>query len=156
MDSATTLGIVLLIVGALAAVSEIHTLTIYLIAIALACFAAGGVALAGGGLMLSLIVLAVIVLLGMPLAHGFRKRLKNRASEDISRDDVGRTVTILDSRGDGLRVSYRGSTWDARLANAAGTAPQAGETCRIASREGNLLVLAPPSGNPNPDSRPEK
>lgn len=156
MDSATTLGIVLLIIGALVAVSEIHTLTIYLIAVALACFAAGGVALAGGGLILSLIVLAVIALLGMPLAHWFRRRLKNRASEDISRDDVGHAVTILDSHGEGLRVSYRGSTWDARLENAAGKAPQAGETYRIASREGNLLVLAPPSGNPNPDPRPAK
>ncbi|MGH8128867.1 MAG: NfeD family protein [Gammaproteobacteria bacterium] len=156
MDSATILGIVLLIIGALTAVSEIHTLTIYLIAVALACFVAGGVALAGGGLILSLIVLAVIVLLGMPVAHWVRKRLKNRASEDVTRDDVGHSVTILDSHGEGLRVSYRGSTWDARLENASVTTPQAGETYRIASREGNVLVLAPHSGHPEPDSLPTK
>lgn len=156
MDSATTLGIVLLIIGALAAVSEIHTLTIYLIAVAIACFAAGGVALAGGGLILSLIVLAVIVLLGMPAAHWVRKRLKNRASEDISRDDVGRSVTILESQNNALRVSYRGSVWDARLENASGKAPQAGDTYCIASREGNVLILAPLSGYPNPDPHPAK
>ncbi len=148
MGSATTLGIVLLIIGALAAVSEINTLTIYLIAVAFACFAAGGVALAGGGLTLSLIVLAAIVLLGMPLAHWFRGRLKNRASEDVSHDDVGRIVTVIGNINDTLRVSYRGSAWDARLENASRKAPQAGETYRIASREGNLLILVPNPDNP--------
>ena len=148
MDSATIWGIVLLVIGALAVVSEINTLTIYLIAIAIGCFAAGGVALAGGGLSLSLIVLAVIVLLGMPLAHWFRGRLRNRASEDVSRDDVGRTVTVIENINDTLRVSYRGSAWDAQLENASGKAPQAGETYRIASRKGNLLILAQNPGNP--------
>lgn len=148
MDSATTLGIVLLIVGAVAAVSEINTLTIYLIPVALACFAAGGVALAGGGLTLSLIVLAVIVLLGMPLAHWFRGRLRNHASENVSHDDVGRTVTVIENHNATLRVSYRGSAWDARLENASGKAPQAGETYRIAAREGNLLILVPNPDNP--------
>ncbi|MGH8273226.1 MAG: NfeD family protein [Gammaproteobacteria bacterium] len=156
MDSATTLGIVLLIVGALAAVSEIHTLTIYLIAVAIACFAAAGVALAGGGLILSLIVLAVVILLGMPVAHWVRGRLKNRASEDISRDDVGHNVTVIESRNDALRVSYRGSTWEARLEDSSGKAPQAGEVYCIASREGNILTLVPPSDHQNPDLHPAK
>lgn len=145
MDPATILAIVLLVLGAIAAVSEIHTLTIYLLAVAVACFAAAGTAFAGGGLMWSLVVLAVVTLLGMPLAHGLRKRLRNTASEEITHDDVGRDVTILESRDGRLRVSYRGAAWDARLEDPYAAPPAAGTTCRIVAREGNRLVIASPA-----------
>ncbi|HET7662306.1 MAG TPA: hypothetical protein VFK31_01595, partial [Rhodanobacteraceae bacterium] len=78
MDSSTLLGIVLLVAGALVLLSELHTLTIYLLAIAAGLFAAGGLALAGGSLTATLILLAVVVILGMPVAHWARKKLKNR------------------------------------------------------------------------------
>lgn len=143
MDSATILAIVLLVIGAMAAVSEIHTLTIYLLAVALACFAAAGVAFAGAGLAWSLITLAVITLLGMPLANGLRKRLRNSSAEQVSHDDVGREVTVVESSTGKIRVSYRGAAWDARLDDTQATPPETGAICRIVAREGNLLVIAP-------------
>lgn len=145
MEPATVLAIVLLIIGAIAAISEIHTLTIYLLAVAVACFAAAAVAFAGAGLVWSLVVLAAIVLLGMPVAHWLRKRLRNTASEDITHDDVGRDVTVLENRGGKLRVSYRGAAWDARLQDTQAGPPVAGTICRIVAREGNRLVIAPPT-----------
>ncbi len=143
MDSATILAIVLLIIGAIAAVSEIHTLTIYLLAVAVACFSAAGTAFAGAGLTWSLIVLSLITLLGMPLAHWLRKRLKNTSSDQVSQDDVGHDVTVLESATGKIRVSYRGAAWDARLKDPQAAPPAAGATCRIVAREGNLLVIAP-------------
>lgn len=143
MDAGTILGIVLLIVGALVAISEIHTLTIYLLAVALACFVAAGVAFAGGGLSLSLIVLGIVILLGMPVAHWLRLRMKNHASEQVSQDDVGRTVSVVEVGAEGLRVSYRGSAWNARVQENHSLDPQVGQTLRIVAREGNTLVLGP-------------
>ncbi len=143
MDSATILAIVLLVIGAIAAVSEIHTLTIYLLAVAVACFAAAATAFAGAGLAWSLTVLAAIVLLGMPLAHELRKRLRNTSSDQISNDDVGHDVTVLESPTGKIRVSYRGAAWDARLQDQQAAPPKAGATCRIVAREGNLLVITP-------------
>lgn len=143
MASTTIIGIVLLVIGALVTISEIHTLTIYLIAIALACFAGSGASLAGASATTSLTIVAAVIVLGMPIAHWARRKLKNRASDEVSQDDVGHTVTVLARDADGLRVSYRGSAWSARLGGPVTTTPQAGETFRIVAREGNTLVLGP-------------
>ncbi|HET7301655.1 MAG TPA: NfeD family protein [Oleiagrimonas sp.] len=144
MDSSTWLGIALLVAGALVLLSELHTLTIYLLAIAAGLFAAGGLALAGGSLTATLILLAVVVILGMPVAHWARKKLKNHEAEAVSQDDVGRSVTIAEIDHDTWRVNYRGTTWMARPETAATVMPVAGETWRIARREGNTLILVPP------------
>lgn len=143
MDLTMWLGIAFLIAGALVTLSEIHTLTVYLIAVAAGLFAAGGLALAGGGLTADLALLAIVIILGLPVAHWARRRLKNRAAEAVTHDDAGHRVTIVGTDDGVLRVDYRGSTWNARLANAAGAAPAAGDTFVIARREGNVLILAP-------------
>lgn len=142
MDSSTLLGIVFLVVGALVLLSELHTLTIYLLAIAAGLFAAGGLALAGGSLTATLILLAAVVILGMPLAHWARRKLKTRESEAVTHDDVGHRVDVVGVDGAALRVAYRGSTWNARLETATTTPPTVGDTCTIARREGNTLILA--------------
>lgn len=143
MDSSTLLGIIFLVVGALVALSEIHTLTIYLIAVAVGLFAAGGLALAGGSLTADLALLAVIIILGLPAAHWWRGKLKNREAEEVMHDDAGRRVTVVGVTDTSLRVDYRGSTWDARLDPAVAATPATGDTFTIARREGNLLILAP-------------
>lgn len=142
MDSSTLLGIVFLVVGALVALSEIFTLTIYLLAVAIGLFAAGGLALAGGSLTADLALLAAVIILGLPIAHWWRGKLRNHASEAVTRDDVGRQVTVVSVDGTDLRVDYRGSTWDARLGPGVAAAPATGDTFVIARREGNLLILA--------------
>ena len=146
MEPATILATVLLVLGAIAAVSEIHTLTIYLLAVALACFAGAAVALAGGGLTLALIVLAIVALLGMPIAHLLRRRFINQEAERVSQDDVGGNVTVVGNLNGRLRVSYRGSTWDARLTDSAEGKPETGDACRITARVCNVLTIKPQSG----------
>ena len=141
MNENDILGTLLLVIGALVAVSEMHTLTIYLIAVALACFAGGAVAFMGAGLTTTLAVVGVVILLGLPIAHWVRGRMKNAASEQISQDDIGRDVTVIESGNARLRVNYRGAAWDARLAKPDATLPQPGQTLRIVAREGNTLVL---------------
>lgn len=143
MESTTTLGIIFLVVGGLVTLSELHTLTVYLIAVAVGLFVAGAMALAGIGITADLAVLAIIILLGLPLAHWWRGKLKNREADEVSEDDVGRSVTIVSVTGNALRVDYRGSTWDARLDAEADTIPANGDTFQITRREGNLLILAP-------------
>jgi membrane protein implicated in regulation of membrane protease activity len=138
-----TLGIALLILGGVLMLAEIHTLTLYLLAVSIACFAAGAVAVAGAGLAPTLGVLAAVTLLGLPLAYGLRKKLKNPEADKATRDDVGNFVSVVHVDQGSIRVAYRGTTWDARLApSAAGPCP--GDTFIIADRQGNTLILESP------------
>jgi membrane protein implicated in regulation of membrane protease activity len=143
MNSSEILGTVLLVIGAIIAVSEMHTLTIYLIALAVACFAGAAAAFAGASLPLSLSVLGAVALLGLPVAHWVRKRMKNHASDQVTQDDVGRTVNVVEVGAERLRVSYRGSTWNAHMHESHALEPQVGQTLRIVAREGNTLLLGP-------------
>jgi membrane protein implicated in regulation of membrane protease activity len=138
------IGIALIVLSAGLIVLEMHTLTIYLLAAAAACIAGGTVALAGGGLVWTLSSIAITGAVALPLAHWTRGRLKNRASEDVSRDDTGHSVTVVEAEGRVLRVAYRGSTWNARLRDASAVAPGPGHTLVISAREGSTLVLEPP------------
>jgi membrane protein implicated in regulation of membrane protease activity len=138
------LGIALIVLSAGLIVFEMHTLTIYLLAAAAACIAGGVVALAGGGAIWALSAMASTGVVALPLAHWASTRLKNRASEDVSKDDAGHSVTVIEAAEGMLRVAYRGSTWNARLRDSSAAAPQPGQTLLIAAREGSTLVLEPP------------
>ncbi|MGH8291102.1 MAG: NfeD family protein [Steroidobacteraceae bacterium] len=138
------IGVVLIVLSAGLILLEMHTLTIYLLAAAAACIAGGAVALAGGGLFWALSAMAATGLIALPLAHWARGLLKNRASEEVSRDDTGHSVTVVEARAGILRVEYRGSTWNARLRDSSAAAPQPGHTLVISAREGSTLVLDPP------------
>jgi membrane protein implicated in regulation of membrane protease activity len=138
------IGVVLIVLSASLIVLEMHTLTIYLLAAAAACLAGGVVALAGGGPVWALSAMAATGAVALPLAHWARGRLKNRASEEVSGDDAGHSVTVVEAQGGMLRVAYRGSTWNARLRDASAAAPQPGHILVISAREGSTLVLDPP------------
>jgi membrane protein implicated in regulation of membrane protease activity len=144
MTLTTEVGIAFLVLGGLLVVVEMHTVTIYLLAEALACFAGGAVAVTGGGLDVTLGVFTVVTLLSLPVAHWVRRKLRNREAEEVTRDDVGRSATILSAEAGKIRASYRGTVWDARLEESTDASPHPGETYRISAREGNVLVLALP------------
>ncbi len=147
-----TLGIALLILGGILMLAEIHTLTLYLLAVSIACFAAGAVSVAGVGLAPTLAVLAAVTLLGLPLAYGLRKKLKNSAADKTTRDDVGNFVSVVGLERGSIRVAYRGTTWDARLAPSVTADPRPGDTLVIADRQGNTLILEPPPPTPAPST----
>lgn len=138
------IGIALIILSAGLVVLEMHTLTIYLLAAAAVCLAGGLVALVDGSLTWTLAAMVITGAVALPLAHWARGRLKNRASEDVSQDDKGHSVTVVAAEGDLLRVAYRGSTWNARLRDSSTAVPAAGHTMVISAREGSTLVLVPP------------
>lgn len=137
-------GIALIVLSAGLIVLEMHTLTIYLLAVAAACIAGGATALTGSGPVLTLSVMAATGAVALPLARWARGRLKNRASEDVSQEDTGHAVTVVEAQGGTLRVAYRGSTWNARLRDASAAVPEPGRTLVISAREGSTLVLDPP------------
>lgn len=140
-----TIGIALIVLSATLIVLEMHTLTIYLLAAAAAGLAGGVVALAGGGLLWTLVSMAVTGVVALPLAHWVKGHLRNRASDDVSREDTGHRVTVVAAEDGMLRVSYRGSTWNARLRDSAAAPPQPGHTLIICAREGSTLVLDIPA-----------
>lgn len=142
------LGIVLLIAGALVVAAEVHSFTVYLLAVAAACFAAGALALSGhAALDVTLIVFAAVLLAGLPAAHFARRRLKNAESERVSSDDVGAAVEVVAVAKGALRVSYRGAEWDARpVPGLALSSLVPGMRLTVAARDGNTLVVAPPRG----------
>ncbi|MDN5925099.1 MAG: hypothetical protein L0H70_08885 [Xanthomonadales bacterium] len=142
MDSSTMLGIMFLVAGALVTLFEIQTVTIYLLVLGIGLFAAGALMLVGAGLTASLALLAIILLFGLPIAHWWRGKLKNRAADIITDDDVGHHVTVVEVNGAALRVDYRGTTWNARLDSAVTSSPVNGDQFVIVRREGNVLILA--------------
>ncbi len=147
-----TMGITLLILGGVLMLAEIHTLTLYLLAVSIACFAAGAVAVAGVGLAPTLAVLAAVTLLGLPLAYGLRKKLKNPEADKTTRDDVGNFVSVVNVDRGSIRVAYRGTTWDARLDPSVTVGPCPGDTFIIADRQGNTLILESPPPTPAPST----
>lgn len=145
MDPPVLFGLAFVIAGTLVLIAELHSLTVYLLALAIGLFAASALSFAGVGLDAALVVLAVIVVLGMPLAHFARKRLKNRESERVSQDDVGHEVVVVSVEETSVRVAYRGSTWSARFDTPATLASaRTGDRYRIVRRDGNTLVLGAP------------
>ncbi len=138
------MGVALIVLSASLVLLEMHTLTLYLLAAAAACVAGGVVALAGGGPVGAVSAMALTGAVALPLAHWSRGRLRNRASEEVTQDDIGHSVTVLEVDGNTLRVSYRGSTWSARLRDPTAGVPGPGSSLLISAREGSTLVLDAP------------
>lgn len=137
-------GIVFLLVGALVVAVEIHSHTIYLLAVAVACFVAGGLILGvHADVAMTLIVFGLVLLAGLPAAQYVRRHFKNPESDKISFDDVGALVEVADVREGAIRVRYRGTEWDAVPAE--GTSVQdiePGMKLFIVNRDGNTLIVA--------------
>lgn len=135
-----SLGVMLIIAGCILTVIEIFSLTFYMLAIAIGCFISSVVTLHGGSDAATVATLGVTILIGLPIAHFIRLKLNNSSSEDVSNDDVGRSVTVNSMNNTDLRVSYRGSTWSGRLQNS-NIDVKEGDTLYIHKRKGNVLIL---------------
>ena len=125
---------------ALAAVlvgAELLTGTFYLLAVGVG-FAAGGVAAwVGASVPVQFVVGGAVAVAGTVAAHRWRQK---RALPPDTSLDVGQSVRVLDWKPDGVaRVSYRGTQWNAELADAGGTRQ---ETMYIVGTRGSTLVIA--------------
>lgn len=140
-------GIVLLVIGGLLVVTEINTLTIYLLAVAVGCFAAGAASVYGASLDYTFGILGAVTFLGLPLAHWVRVRLRTPEADSLSQEDTGHRVTVQSVTPEYLRVMYRGSVWSARLAGEQDADIRRGDSLQIVSREGNVLVVEQPGRN---------
>ncbi|HKJ10365.1 MAG TPA: NfeD family protein [Gammaproteobacteria bacterium] len=138
-------GVVLLVIGGLLVVAEINTLTFYLLAVAIACFAAGTASIYGATLDYTFGILGLVTFIALAVAHWLRLRLRTPDADHVSQDDAGHLVTVESITPDCLRVVYRGSVWSARLADERAADVHQGDTLRIARREGNVLLLEPPA-----------
>jgi membrane protein implicated in regulation of membrane protease activity len=116
---------------------ELHSGTVYLLAIAFAAGLAGAMALLGAEPAVQLAVAAIGGTAGCYIAHGVRKRQAKLNRPTITAE-VGQSVVVV-KPGATPRVSWRGSEWDAVLAD--GSAATAEDRLKIQRQEGNRLVL---------------
>ena len=117
--------------------AEIVTGTFYLLVVGIAFAVGGFLAVLGLALPLQLVVAGAVAVVGTMIAHRWRGK---RVPPPAPSLDLGQSVRVLDWNDDGsARVSYRGSQWNAELADA-GVARA--ETMYIVGTRGSTLVIA--------------
>jgi membrane protein implicated in regulation of membrane protease activity len=118
--------------------AELVTGTFYLLAVGVA-FAIGGVAaFLGVSFPMQLVVAGVVAVAGTMAAH--RRWRATRQPPATGSLDVGQSVRVLGWKDDGsARVSYRGTQWNAELAD---PAAQRAETMYIVGTRGSTLLIA--------------
>ena len=121
---------------------EMMTGTFYVLVIGLA-FAVGGLAaLAGLSLSFQIALSAMAGVAGIIILQ--RKKFQS-SSADMSDPNIGEQVKVVTWGGDGkMRVSYRGSTWDAELGDTEQnpTDTTKDSTLYIKAMRGSVLILA--------------
>jgi membrane protein implicated in regulation of membrane protease activity len=129
-----------LVAGIVLIIAELITGTFYLLVLGVAALVAGGVAYAGGGLIVQVIVAGAVAVAGI---LWIRSRKLASATPAMASLDVGQPVT-LDSwvnRDDRLaRVRYRDALWDAIVDGE--FRGETGEVFYIRAVSGNTLRVA--------------
>jgi membrane protein implicated in regulation of membrane protease activity len=127
-----------LVLALCAAVAELNTGTFYLAGVAVAALLTVGAGfwIRGDLLIFAFVGLCTIFAAAVSL---FRRRTHGGGLADF---DIGQTVTIRGAspQGDHLRVSYRGSDWEAVMED--GSVPMPGAAAVIVRRTDQLLHLA--------------
>lgn len=117
--------------------AELMTGTFYLLAVGVALAVGGLAALMGAMPPIQLIVAGVVAVVGTMIAHRWRVKRVPPPSQPL---DLGQSVRVLGWKDDGTaRVSYRGTQWDAELAQ-----PDVAraETMYIVGARGSTLLIA--------------
>lgn len=110
------LYLIWLLSGLILIMLELMTGTFYLLVFGIAALVAAAVALLGGDIWLQSVVAGALTLLGVYLAHAYRAQLHPKRSGNDNLD-IGQVVVFdrwRDQHEGLLRVSYRGTIWDAR------------------------------------------
>ena len=134
------------LLAGIAVAAELMTGTFYLLMVALGLAAAALTAYGGVATGVQIVVAAIVGGGATAVWHWKRAQHPKSAPFQENRDvnlDIGERVhvTAWDAEGTS-RITYRGSTWQARIQPGAVASPG---TYRVAAVEGNWLVLAPAS-----------
>ena len=126
-------GLAALLVGA-----ELMTGSFYLLAVGVAFFGGGLLALLGASVPWQMTIAAALAVLGTVVANRFRSRHARRGADPPL--DVGQSVQVLAWKPDGTaRVGHRGTQWDAELAS---PATARAEVMYIVGMRGSTLLIA--------------
>jgi membrane protein implicated in regulation of membrane protease activity len=132
-----------LIIAAILAGAEMFSGTFYLLVLALGAGAGALAAHFNQTLEIQIGAAAVVAVLGYIVLRQVRppKPPRDAAANPDLNIDIGTTVRLADVLADGtVRVTFRGTTWNARID---GAAPDANKTYQIARIEGATLILTP-------------
>ena len=134
------------VVGLALIITEMLTGTFYLLVIGIAALIGAAVAFAGGDIWLQALIAGVSGLFGVWFAHG---KLKAKAAEagapNSNQLDIGQAVTVLQwvNQAQGLvRVSYRGTQWDAKVAANESATVQINDVLTISGRQDGLFLVS--------------
>jgi len=136
--SADAYALIWVALALLAIVAELHSRTIYLLALAAALGTAAGLGFAHASLGSQLLALGLVCLAGFPVAAWVRRHQSHGLA--LAPADIGQEVRVVAETPSGLRVFYRGSVWDAIYT---GPAAAVGDHLRIAALRGSVLELTP-------------
>mgnify|MGYP005806188985 CR=1 FL=1 len=135
-----------IIAGFALVIIELITGTFYLLVIGVGAFAGAAVAWAGGSYVAQAVGACVVALAGTWYVNRWH-RTRQRGGANDNFLDLGQPVVLeawVDANSRTARVTYRGTTWDARVA--AGAQAEPGATLIINGQDGStLLVGAAPS-----------
>jgi membrane protein implicated in regulation of membrane protease activity len=133
-----------LVAGFVLVIAELVTGTFYLLMIGVGAFASAIVAWLGGNELVQAVSGGVVAVAGAYYVHHWHVARRQREDPHANLLDRGQPVVLEswthEAAGIG-RVRYRGTSWDARLAEPAAR-PVPGATLYIEGQEGNTLVVA--------------
>lgn len=118
--------------------AELVTGTFYLLAIGIAAAMGGVAAWLGASLEMQFLIAGGLGVALIGAAHHWRVRQATPPPQDSL--DIGQAVQVLTAKPDGtVRVSYRGTEWDAELAS-----PRAAlsKTLYIVATKGSRLIVS--------------
>src|SRR5438270_5020579 len=131
------------IVGFALVIAELLTGTFYLLVIGLGAFAAALGAWAGGNELVQVLVGGVVALAGTAVVYRWHVSQRRQDTGQSNLLDRGQPVVLEGWANESAgiaRVRYRGTSWDARVAEVA-QRPTPGSTLYIEAQEGNTLVV---------------
>jgi membrane protein implicated in regulation of membrane protease activity len=130
-----------LVLALLAALSELHTGTFYLAAVAAAALLTSVI---GFWIHDDLLILVFLVLCAILIGAVVVWRRTGMQSKALADFDIGQSVTIssVSQQGNRLVVRYRGVSWDAVMDDGSARAP--GDLAVIKRKTDKLLHLASP------------
>lgn len=131
------------IAGFVLVIAELMTGTFYLLVVGGGAFAGALVAWMGGNELLQAVTGGAVALAGAYGVHHWHGAHLKTTGEQSNFLDRGQPVVLEGWANEGasiVRVKYRGTLWDAKLARA-GERPSPGSTLYILGQEGNTLVV---------------